>query len=77
LEYARSHEQAELSQRRYGGVSLILRIRNVDDQELLEYPDDNNDIVYYKGDLSFDGNIEIFEVGETILNVPLEFPNVG
>lgn len=76
LDFARGDQQALLSQRRYGNVQLILRIGNVDVAELLGSSEDDDNIVFYRGDLSYLGNIEIFEVGEVFVSTPPEFPDV-
>jgi hypothetical protein len=76
LEVARGKKQAILSQERYGNVALILRIRNVEDPGLLTTVPDDNELVAYKGNIEFDGNIEIFEIGDEEFTVPPLFPNV-
>lgn len=76
LEFARGKNQAILAQERYGDVQLILRIRNVPDPTLLTPLIGNNDIVTYAEDIPFEGNIEVFELGETELTTPPLFPNV-
>lgn len=68
LEFASSKQQAILAQMRYGGSALILRIRNVPNAELLA--PFNNDLVSYRGDIEFNGNIEVYEVGTTELTTP-------
>jgi len=76
IDFARGDKQAVLSQKRYGDVDRILRIRSVPDGDLLRVPDDDDDIVYYRGDISRDENIEIFEIGEDKpITLPL-FPDI-
>jgi len=72
---AKGKNQAILSKQRYGDVSLVLRIRDVPDPALLSASD--NDTIIYRGNLPFDGNIEIFETGNTKFTIPPLFPNVG
>jgi len=75
LDIARSKTQGLLSQKRYGGKVLILRIRNVPDRNLFK-TSDNPDVVLYSGNITLKGNIEIFEVGSSELNQAPLFPNV-
>lgn len=75
LAFAQGKDQAVLSKKRYGGKSLILRIRGIDDRGLLSDVPNNSDVISYKGSLTFEGNIEIFEVGTTEFDQPPQFPN--
>lgn len=75
VEIASGNKQAVLSQKRYGDVTLVLRIRNVPDGDLLSDVEDDDDLVSYKGDIPFDSNIEVFEIGNKELTQPPLFPN--
>jgi hypothetical protein len=74
LTVARSKTQALLSQKRYGGKTLILRVRNVPDHDLLKPSETDPDVVLYRGDIPLKEHMEIFEVGTTeLVQAPL-FP---
>lgn len=68
--------QAVLSKERYGGSTMIVRIRAVPDPTLLDTDPDNADIIVYKGDIPFDGFLEIYQIkDDTLETVPL-FPDL-
>lgn len=77
LETARGAMQAILAQKRYGGKALILRIRSVEDADLLTAVKDNENVLAYKGSIDFERNIEIYEIGEVELTQPPLFPNIN
>lgn len=76
LEIARGKKQASLSQQRYGDVALILRVRAVPDSSLLSVVKNDADVIAYRGDIPFEGNVEIYEVGDSELTRPPLFPDV-
>jgi hypothetical protein len=76
LEVARGKKQAVLSQERYGDVQYILRIRNLPTPDLLEPLEGDDDLFRYPEAIPFEGNIEVFEIGDSALTTPPLFPNV-
>tara|TARA_R100001244_G_scaffold25113_3_gene25516 strand:+ start:22984 stop:25581 length:2598 start_codon:yes stop_codon:yes gene_type:complete len=76
LETARGNQQAVLSQRRYGDVAAIYRIRNVTNPDLLLPVEGDDTVLSYSEDLEFNGNIELFEIGTAEFTTPPLFPGV-
>ena len=75
IDIASGSKQAILSQKRYGDFTFILRIRNVPEGDLLVPVPDDDELVVYSGDIPFEGNIEIFEIGTVELTQPPAFPD--
>jgi hypothetical protein len=75
IDIARGKKQAILSQLRYGGKALIIRIRAVPDVKLLSPVVEDDELVSYEGTIPFEGYLEVFEVGEVEFTKPPLFPN--
>lgn len=77
IDVAKGTKQAILSQKRYGGTAVIIRIRSIPDGDLLSIDPNDSDFYIYSDDIPFEGNLEIYDVGNVELTQPPLFPNVS
>jgi hypothetical protein len=76
-DYAAGKDQALLAQRRYGGFTVVVRVRALPDGKLLTNDATNTNVFDYSGSIPFDGFLEIYEVGATKLSLKPLYPNIS
>jgi hypothetical protein len=68
IDVARGEDFAVLAQKRYGGFSMILKIRGIDEPDKLSVVEDSDGLLYeYLGEEVHPEQIEIFEIGKELL----------